>query len=88
MVKPNTVYAEKGEILTCEKGHEICELRRNVDRHGIVYASDFINFRNGNIAPTPDNYVGQLSCNICGSGYIRANRYGMTNCFVDDEWRL
>lgn len=58
-------YALRGEVVTCENGHPVCELARDVplsDGHdAMLRHSDFVNWRSGE----ESRY-----CPVCGASFI------------------
>jgi hypothetical protein len=77
---------EKGEIVTCENGHEICEVSTDLYRTSPVNSSDFINFKNG-IQPVQHQRVDENNkCTICDAEWIRINLYQNIQFHTKKGW--
>lgn len=77
-----TYYAMKGEIVTCENGHEICEFSRNVcTRDEAKLDSDLVNWRQ----KSPQIGALIVSCERCGAQWWHGN-YGQHFHFASG-WR-
>lgn len=55
-----------GEIVTCENGHEICEVACDIHRDDELKAEQFRNFRQ---IEQPKDGDPMLPCKICGGAY-------------------
>lgn len=79
------LIARAGEVVTCENGHEICDVARDIFLHDHVSPSQFTNWRN-QPAPQPGENI--RPCHECGADYISApGRFGGHKLRVAGEWR-
>jgi len=67
------MHLNEGTIITCEEGHEICELVDSISSGDILRSSSFGNFKNSNIQPQPQDAIDGPSshCSICGDQWIK-----------------
>ncbi len=72
------MHLNKGTIITCEEGHEICELVESISSGDVIKSSSFNNFKNGNIQPQPLYKIGgpSSSCNKCGGKWMKPVNFG------------
>ena len=80
------LIAKAGEIVTCESGHEICDVAEDIYGHGRIASKQFANFR-WDYAPKSGETV--PNCPQCGARFIlaRAPHLGGGVVHIDDEWR-
>ena len=81
------MFIEKGSIVTCENGHEICECAEDISSGDVVRASQFHNFKNKNIKPLPKETIGDFKfrCNKCGGQWVKTFPYGRINLYLKDK---
>jgi hypothetical protein len=63
------MIAYKGETVTCENGHEICEVAEDVSRYSGAKAELFTSWRMG--VPPPGIEPMRCHCDVCGAEFIR-----------------
>lgn len=80
------LYASKGEVVTCENGHEICELSRDVFVDDPIIVEQFENWRN---QEPPKPYEIIKPCQTCGARFIDTAQYpyGGSWLHINEEWR-
>ena len=81
--KAKIEYAKAGEIVTCETGHEICEVAKTLHVGDLIQAEQFINWRDRE-APEPRDPI-DAYCKTCGERYIRG--VGGYQLHFADGWR-
>jgi hypothetical protein len=81
-IREPVLYAAIGEVVTCESGHEICELSSDIYVGGPVESKIFINWRNQEPAQARDPFT---TCTTCDKPYIRG--IGGAQLHIDGEWR-
>jgi hypothetical protein len=62
------MIAYKGETVTCENGHEICDVAQDISRYSAAGVGMFTAWRT--TAPSEEGQVMQWRC-VCGSEFIR-----------------
>lgn len=78
------VFARKGEVVTCENGHAICDVGVDLHRFGYMRAADFTNWRK---LPPPQSGEQVTSCPECGAPFITQMRRGQTQIHFANGWR-
>ena len=79
------LYASKGEIVSCENGHEICDVSRDVYVGDLIIVNQFENWRN-QTAPMPNDVI--KPCHTCGARFIDSKiPYGGTWLHINGQWR-
>ncbi len=82
------IFAKAGELVTCENGHEICEVATDLHTQAKITASQFRNWRFP-IDTTPGNTV--PNCPQCGAkfmGHPEPDKFPEGGkLHVGDEWR-
>lgn len=78
MTKP---LATAGELLTCENGHVIAEVARDLMPFEMISPGDFTHWRMGK--PTSD----EVAPCMCGALYINVKSFGGVYPHIGDEWR-
>jgi hypothetical protein len=76
------LYAKAGETVTCTKGHEICDLRRDIHVGDPIQTGQFTNWRNQN-PPEPHSEI--MPCPTCGEPYIKGPL--AMQLHIENEWR-
>ena len=78
----------QGTVLTCENGHDICELSETITPKKIVSAGNFTNFRGKNLIPSPNDIIGDpaYNCYICGGKWIRVKNSCVQIHVKDQGW--
>jgi hypothetical protein len=62
------MIACKGETVTCENGHEICDVSQDVNRYSVAEVRLFTAWR---MDVPPDMPPMHCLCGICGAEFIR-----------------
>lgn len=77
----NDVFAIPGEIVTCENGHNICEVAKELRRWETVTAAD--SFKNWTFEYTPKAGTPVPKCPTCGRRFIKSGAF----VCIAGEWR-
>jgi hypothetical protein len=80
---------EEGTIMTCENGHPVCELSKDIHGRKAIMASDFTNFRGDNVPIIPHDRIGDSKndCYICGGQWIRMEQsFYYVNLHTEKGW--
>ena len=77
------IFARKGEIITCENGHEICRFKNDV-RSGAFFdgGSDLTDWKQ----PQPQRGSQKVVCAECGGLWWHGIGGGM-HFFIEGKWR-
>jgi len=79
------LYASKGEVVTCENGHEICELSKDVFVDDLIMVEQFENWRNQK-PPMPCEVI--TPCQTCGARYLMSEiPFGGSWLHINGQWR-
>ena len=80
------LYASEGEVVTCENGHEICELSRNIFVDDRIMVEQFVNWSNQE-PPEPHEVI--KPCQTCGARFIDTaeHPYGGSWLHINGQWR-
>ena len=73
------IFAKKGELVTCDKGHPICRVAEDIDRGGRITTKLFDEW-----TITPPKPFEKIEPCWCGSEYIRTDGRQL---HVGGEWR-
>lgn len=65
----SSLYAKAGEVITCESGHEICTIGRNIYKGATQIMEDLINWRQ----QEPKIGCNIPVCAICGADFYVSN---------------
>jgi len=76
------LYAKAGETVTCTKGHEICDLSRDIRVGDPIQTGQFTNWRN---QKPPEPHSDIMPCPTCGEPYIKGP-FAM-QLHINGEWR-
>lgn len=76
------VYAERDEVITCERGHTIARFKRTVMR-GELQDEEAMDFPGPTLRPEPGTRWPEICCAICGSHWFRGNGH----FHFKDGWR-
>lgn len=79
-------FAKIGEIVTCEAGHEICEVASALVRHERISHQSFTKWRFEELERANSGSV--LPCPQCGALYIRGQSFRGADIHFQDGWRL
>jgi hypothetical protein len=79
----NDIYAKSGEIMTCENGHYIAQIKHNITRGKAPSVEDFNWFSH---VRKPAEYSVYAPCK-CGADYITADERMHTIVHFDEGWR-
>ena len=87
----NELKFEKGTIVTCENGHEVCEISRDIYIYSLVECNDFTNFNENITVPQIHDRIGDHPCH-CGKDWIRYEVLSSTRGHVrvhikDEGWK-
>jgi len=63
-----------GTVVTCEQGHEICELKGWLSLGMVFDASSLVEWRPGQEKPPPGIQASACRCSVCGGAWIRPHR--------------
>lgn len=76
-----TIFAKAGEWVTCESGHRICQIARDLELGELQLANDFTNWQQDE--PAPGAMIAQ--CAVCGGDWYR----GVTGLemHIGGKWR-
>lgn len=78
------IYAHKGEQITCENGHVICEIARNIKVGKTQEKGDLINWTQ--LEPEAGTYP-IPTCSKCGAEFYRNDMTHGINVHFEDGWR-
>lgn len=79
------LYASKGEVVSCENDHEICDMAKDVFVNDRIMVEQFENWRNQE-SPKPNDVI--TPCKICGAPFVVSELpYGGTWLHINGEWR-
>ena len=79
------LYASKGEVVTCENGHEICDMAKDVFVDDCLMVEQFENWRNQK-PPMPCEVI--TPCQTCGAPFVKSEMpFGGTWLHINGEWR-
>ncbi len=76
-----SIYAFRGEVITCEKGHAYARFRRDIVRYAKADAFD-LQFADGS---TPEDGEPFALCH-CGAPAFRVSPTGVV-AFISGQWR-
>lgn len=77
-------FAEAGEIVTCENGHEICAVAVPLHRETALSTAHFTDWK----IPEPKKGSAIEPCPQCGGAYITEGpNFGGLSLHVSGEWR-
>lgn len=72
-----TVIGRCGDIVTCENGHEVCELLEDIDTTQTASADALGLWRLGQVKPSPGERIDQSSrCGICDARWAATSHHG------------
>jgi hypothetical protein len=64
-----SMIAYQGETVTCDNGHEICDVAQDICRYSAANAELFTAWRLG--VPPEDEQPMRCRCNVCEAEFIR-----------------
>lgn len=70
-------YAQPGEVVTCEQGHEVMEVAEPLNPHMMFRRGSFSNWRPG-YTPRPGE---RIDACWCGSPFLRMHKQGWMNLY-------
>ncbi len=81
------MFLEQGTKITCENGHDICELGEDISTGSPVSHNNFINFQDGNQEPIPYSIIFHniYNCKKCGGKWIRPYGQHKINLHIKDK---
>lgn len=81
------MFIKQGTKITCENGHDICEVGYDISTGSIIRSSNFINFKDGNNEPISCTPIFDQSYNCvkCGGKWIRPHGHYKINLHIKDE---
>jgi hypothetical protein len=81
------LIARKGEIVTCENGHEICDVAEDIEASSIVRRNQFTAWRQPEHA-AGDGPAAIGPCTVCGARWVGVPE-GKTGSYlhIGDQWR-
>lgn len=79
------IYAEKGDIVTCENDHPVCVFTETVNWDGEMDLVKHLEYCEGQVMPEIGTPIDQVKCH-CGARYIHNSRQGVFH--FKDGWRM
>ncbi len=77
--------ANKGQIVTCTNGHEVCELSRDYFEDQDVNPDLFAHFRSPQRIISENDRINEIRCLVCGAQWISGGAWNI-RFFSEGRW--
>ena len=82
---PPVVYARVGDIVTCENGHDVCDVVQEIHVHDVIRASHFGNWRDIE-APTAGDPL-LRECPLCNGRFMKTSGQKYVRLNINGKWQ-